>query len=85
MPSIFVATSNSGKLRDFAGAAAISATVVLGIPNFSSLPEVVEDGPTFEFLVQEWREAGLKGNALYVAIIEGARRTNKGVNKKLGL
>lgn len=47
MPSIFVATSNAGKLRDFAGAAAISATVVLGIPNFSSLPEVAEDGLTF--------------------------------------
>ena len=44
-----------------------------------------EEGPTFEFLVQEWRDAGLKGNAIYVAIIEGARRTNKGVNKKLGL
>ncbi len=40
-----------------------------------------EDGPTFEFLAQEWREAGLKGNAVYVAIIEGARRINKGVNK----
>jgi hypothetical protein len=43
-----------------------------------------EDGPTFEFLVQEWRKAGLKGNAIYVAIIEGVRRTNTGVNKKLG-
>lgn len=42
-----------------------------------------QDGPTFEFLVEEWREAGLKGNAIYVAIIEGARRTNTGVNKKL--
>jgi hypothetical protein len=38
------------------------------------------DGPTFEFLVREWREAGLTGDAIYIAIIEGARRTNKGVN-----
>lgn len=44
-----------------------------------------EEGPTFEFLVQEWREAGLTGNAVYIAIIEGARRTNRNVNKKLGL
>lgn len=43
------------------------------------------DGPAFEFLVQEWREAGLKGNAIYVAIIEGARRTNTGVSKKHGV
>jgi hypothetical protein len=42
------------------------------------------DEPAFEFLVQEWREAGLKGNAIYVAIIKGARRTNTGVSKKLG-
>lgn len=44
-----------------------------------------EDRPTFEFLVQEWRDAGLKGNAVYVAIIEGARRTSRGVNTKLEL
>lgn len=42
------------------------------------------DGPTFEFLVQEWREAGLKGDAVYIAIIEGARRTNRGMNERLG-
>ena len=44
-----------------------------------------EEGPTFEFLVQEWRDAGLKGNAVYVAIIEGAHRTNRDINQKLGL
>jgi len=42
------------------------------------------DGPTFEFLAQEWREAGLKGDAVYVAIIEGAHRTNRGTDKNLG-
>jgi hypothetical protein len=42
------------------------------------------DGPTFEFLVKQCRNAGLKGNAAYSAIIEGSYRTNRGVNKKLG-
>src|SRR5208282_664310 len=45
---ILVATSNSGKLRDFAGAAAPLGIKIANIPNFSSLPEVVEDGTTFE-------------------------------------
>jgi XTP/dITP diphosphohydrolase len=46
--TILIATSNQGKLRDFAGAAAGHAVVVAGIPNFSSLPLVVEDGLAFE-------------------------------------
>jgi XTP/dITP diphosphohydrolase len=45
---ILVATSNAGKLRDFAGAAAACGITIASIPNFSSLPEVVEDGHTFE-------------------------------------
>ncbi len=45
---ILVATSNSGKLRDFAGAAAPLGIEIAKISNFSSLPEVVEDGTTFE-------------------------------------
>jgi XTP/dITP diphosphohydrolase len=45
---ILIATSNPGKLRDFAGAAAHHEVEVAGIPNFSSLPLVVEDGLTFE-------------------------------------
>ncbi len=44
-----------------------------------------EDGPTFEFLIDECRKAGLKGNAIFEAIIKGSYRTNKGVNEKLGL
>jgi len=47
-PRILLATSNSGKLRDFAGAAAPLGITIANIPNFSSLPEVVEDGTTFE-------------------------------------
>src|SRR6202162_333565 len=45
---VLVATSNAGKLRDFAGAAAPFGITIANIPNFSSLPEVVEDGTTFE-------------------------------------
>jgi XTP/dITP diphosphohydrolase len=46
--TVLIATSNAGKLRDFAGAAAQDGITVLGIPGFSSLPPVVEDGLTFE-------------------------------------
>jgi XTP/dITP diphosphohydrolase len=45
---ILIATSNSGKLRDFAGAARRHGVEIAGIPDFSSLPAVVEDGLTFE-------------------------------------
>jgi XTP/dITP diphosphohydrolase len=46
--TVLLATSNAGKLRDFAGAAAPFAITIANIPHFSSLPEVVEDGTTFE-------------------------------------
>lgn len=45
---ILITTSNSGKLRDFAGAAAAHGIGVEVLPNFSSLPLAVEDGLTFE-------------------------------------
>jgi XTP/dITP diphosphohydrolase len=45
---VLVATSNPGKLRDFAGAAAPYGITIANIPHFSSLPQVVEDGNTFE-------------------------------------
>jgi len=48
MRRVLIATSNPGKLRDFAGAAALHGIEIAGIPNFSSLPLVVEDGLTFE-------------------------------------
>jgi XTP/dITP diphosphohydrolase len=48
MRRILIATSNSGKLRDFAGAAAPHGIEITGIPNFASLPTVIEDGLTFE-------------------------------------
>jgi len=48
MRRILIATSNPGKLRDFAGAGAAHGIEIAGIPHFSSLPLVVEDGQTFE-------------------------------------
>lgn len=48
MKKIYVATSNPGKLRDFAGAAAAHNVAVESIPNFAKLDPVVEDGATFE-------------------------------------
>ena len=46
--TVLLATSNPGKLRDFAAAAAPFGITIANIPHFSSLPEVVEDGSTFE-------------------------------------
>jgi XTP/dITP diphosphohydrolase len=46
--TVLVATSNAGKLRDFAGAAASYGVTIANVPNFSSLAPVVEDGATFE-------------------------------------
>jgi XTP/dITP diphosphohydrolase len=57
MKHILIATSNPGKLRDFAGAAALYGIEVRAIPNFSSLPAVVEDGSTFEANARKKAEA----------------------------
>jgi len=48
MNQILIATSNPGKLRDFAGAAGPLGIEIASIPNFASLPAVIEDGLTFE-------------------------------------
>jgi XTP/dITP diphosphohydrolase len=48
MKTVLIATSNPGKLRDFAGAAASHGIEIRGIPNFGQIPAVVEDGETFE-------------------------------------
>jgi XTP/dITP diphosphohydrolase len=48
MKRVLVATSNAGKLRDFAGAARSHGIEISGLPDLSSLPVVVEDGLTFE-------------------------------------
>jgi XTP/dITP diphosphohydrolase len=48
MKHILIATSNPGKVRDFAGAALSHGIEVRTLPGFASLPSVVEDGKTFE-------------------------------------
>lgn len=45
---VLIATSNPGKLRDFAGVARPHGIEIAAIPNFCSLPTPVEDGTTFE-------------------------------------
>ncbi len=45
---ILIATSNCGKLRDFAAAAAEHGVEVQPVPGLDSLPQVVEDGTTFQ-------------------------------------
>ncbi len=45
---VLLATSNAGKLRDFAGAAEPFGVTVANIPGFASLSPVIEDGLTFE-------------------------------------
>lgn len=46
--TVLLATSNAGKVRDFAVAATPLGITVGPLPGFSSLPQVVEDGSTFE-------------------------------------
>ena len=55
--TVLIATSNAGKLRDFAGAAATFGVTIAGIPHFASLPQVVEDGTTFEENARKKAEA----------------------------
>lgn len=57
MRHVLVATSNAGKLRDFAGAAAAYGITIAAIPGFSSLPAVLEDGATFEANARKKAEA----------------------------
>jgi XTP/dITP diphosphohydrolase len=57
MNRIFIATSNVGKLRDFAGAAASLGVEIASVPDFASLPAVIEDGLTFEENARKKAEA----------------------------
>jgi XTP/dITP diphosphohydrolase len=57
MRRILIATSNPGKLRDFAGAAVAHGIEIALIPGFSSLPTVTEDGLTFEANARKKAEA----------------------------
>jgi len=53
LPRILIATSNAGKLRDFAAAAREFGVEVAALPGFASLPAPVEDQPTFELNAQK--------------------------------
>ena len=57
MKRVLVASSNPGKIRDFTGAASPYGIEIAVIPNFSSLPAVVEDGRTFEANARKKAEA----------------------------
>lgn len=46
--TLYVATTNPGKLREFAGAAASHGVSVLALPNLQRIPACEEDGSTFE-------------------------------------
>lgn len=47
MTTLYAATTNPGKLREFAEAARLGRFDVLPLPNLASLPEPVEDALTF--------------------------------------
>ena len=47
MKRVLVATSNPGKIRDLAGAAAAHNIQIETLANLASLPPVIEDGATF--------------------------------------
>ena len=57
MKRILVATSNAGKILDFAGAASRHGIEVVPVPNLASLPPVIEDGKTFEANARKKAEA----------------------------
>lgn len=46
--AVLIATSNAGKLRDFAAAASRHGVEIMGIHDFGALPPAREDAPTFE-------------------------------------
>src|SRR5271165_6524957 len=48
MKRVLVATSNPGKIRDLVGAAAAHSVSIETLPDFTTLPDVIEDGATFE-------------------------------------
>src|SRR5579864_2068099 len=47
-PHLYLASSNPGKLREFAHAAALRGVAIDELPGFAALPLCVEDGTSFE-------------------------------------
>jgi XTP/dITP diphosphohydrolase len=49
LPSVlYIATTNQGKLRDFAAAAGVTDIRIEPLPGLREMPEAIEDGDTFE-------------------------------------
>jgi XTP/dITP diphosphohydrolase len=48
MRRVLIATSNPGKLRDYAAAAAPNEIEIAPVPGLDRIPKVVEDGATFD-------------------------------------
>jgi XTP/dITP diphosphohydrolase len=46
--TLYAATSNPGKLAEFATAAQPAGITVLALPNLKQIPEPIEDAPTFQ-------------------------------------
>jgi XTP/dITP diphosphohydrolase len=67
---ILIATSNAGKLRDFAGAAKLHGIEVSGLPDFTSLPAVIEDGTTFEANARKKAEFYSRSVPAYVVLAD---------------
>ena len=44
-----------------------------------------EEGPSFEYLVEQGEKAGLQGDDIYVFIIAASSRSNQEINEALGL
>jgi XTP/dITP diphosphohydrolase len=57
MSRILIATSNSGKIRDFAAAASRYGIEIAPLSNFSLFPTVIEDGVSFEANARKKAEA----------------------------
>ena len=70
MRRILIATSNAGKLRDFAGAAKLHGIEVSGLPDFASLPAVIEDGTTFEANARKKAEFYSRSVPAYVVLAD---------------
>jgi XTP/dITP diphosphohydrolase len=54
---VYLATSNAGKVHDFAGAAAVHGVTLAALPGFAQLAPVPEDGDSFEANARKKAEA----------------------------
>lgn len=43
------------------------------------------DGPSFEFLIERLKQAGIEGDAAYEAIIGSSHRSDNELNRLLGM